>query len=152
MLEAIGYGGQLRLGEDNLVISRKGLMGFLSQGMKGDKEISLEHISSVQFKAAGTLMNGYIQFAFVGGTENQAGIFGATADENSVMFTASQQPEFEIMRDAIKARIAAIRAGRGGAAAATSAADEIAKLAKLRDEDVLTEEEFLAKKRQLLGL
>lgn len=38
------------------------------------------------------------------------------------------------------------------AAAPASAADEIRKLAALRDEGILTEEEFTAKKKQLLGI
>ncbi len=44
------------------------------------------------------------------------------------------------------------RAGAPVAAApAASAADEIAKLTQLRDAGVLTEDEFNAKERQLLG-
>jgi hypothetical protein len=35
---------------------------------------------------------------------------------------------------------------------APSAADEIRKLAELRDAGILTEQEFTAKKRQMLGL
>lgn len=151
MLEAKGHGGQIRFDGDTLIISRKGMLGLLTQGLKGDKEIGLEHISSVQFKPAGALFNGYIQFAFVGGTENKAGILAATSDENSVMFTIRQQPAFEEIRDAIKKRIAELRTARAGGPTA-SAADEIAKFAKLKEEGLLTEEEFAAKKRQLLGI
>jgi Short C-terminal domain len=46
-------------------------------------------------------------------------------------------------------------AGNGAAAPATSepdAADQIRRLAQLRDKGLLTEEEFQAKKAQLLGL
>src|SRR3982074_1403916 len=39
-----------------------------------------------------------------------------------------------------------------GSASVVSAADEIKKLAELRDAGILTEEEFAAKKTQLLGL
>jgi hypothetical protein len=42
--------------------------------------------------------------------------------------------------------------GSDGNPSARSESDEIAKLASLRDSGILTEEEFQAKKRQLLGL
>ncbi|HFK1736036.1 MULTISPECIES: DUF4429 domain-containing protein [Bacillus cereus group] len=60
--------------------------------MKGDKEILIKHISSIQFKPAVTFTNGYIQFAFSGGKENKGGLFDATKDENSIMFSKKQQP------------------------------------------------------------
>ena len=150
MMEAKGHGGQIRLEGDVITISRKGMMGFLTQGLKGDKEIGLEHISSVQFKSANSLVNGYIQFAFIGGSESKAGLLAATTDENTVMFTSHQQPQFEAMRDAIKARISELKANRSGASTSSSA-DEIAKFAKLRDDGLITNEEYEAKKRALLG-
>lgn len=67
VIEAHGHGGDLELTETTLRIKRKGVLGFLTQGLKGDKEILISHISSIQFKKAGILINGYIQFAFVGG-------------------------------------------------------------------------------------
>ena len=42
-------------------------MGFITQGFKGDKEILISQISSVQYKPAGNFTRGYIQFAFIGG-------------------------------------------------------------------------------------
>jgi len=57
----------------------------------------------------------------------------------------------------IESRIAAYRRGseseaRAGAAAPTSAGDELARLADLRGRGALTDEEFAAAKRSLLGL
>jgi len=42
-------------------------------------------------------------------------------------------------------------ASKGGPAAAISVADELAKLAQLRDSGVLTEAEFATQKAKLLG-
>lgn len=47
----------------------------------------ISSISSIQFKNAGAMFNGYIQFAFMGGQEAKGGIFQGTQDENTVMFT-----------------------------------------------------------------
>ena len=69
-----------------LVIRRKGLGSFLTQGLKGEKRISYSSIRSVQFKEAG-FTTGYIQFGIAGGIENRGGVWDATTDENTVLFT-----------------------------------------------------------------
>jgi hypothetical protein len=148
LLTAEGVNGQIELTDAVVRIKRKGLMGFLTQGLKGDKDILVSQISSVQFKEAG-FMNGYIQFAFLGGTENKGGMFDAPGDENTVVFKKGQQADFERIRDALMTRIAT----RGGAERPhTSAADEIERLASLRQKGILTEDEFQAAKRKALGI
>jgi hypothetical protein len=87
---AHGHNGQLELTESVVRIKRKGALAFLTQGLKGDKEILISHISSIQFKKATIWTNGYIQFAFIGGQEAKGGLFQGTQDENTVMFRASQ--------------------------------------------------------------
>ena len=146
-MTAKGVNGQLELLEGRIRISRKGVLGFLTQGLKGDKEINISSISSVQWKKAGALTNGYIQFAFFGGAEAKGGIVQATQDENSIMFRATQEAAFQAIRDEIQRRISA-----PATSAPSSAADEIRKLAELRDQGILTPEEFEAKKKRMLGL
>jgi len=147
-LQAKGVNGQIELFANKVRIRRKGVLGFLTQGLKGDKEIMISSITSVQFKKAGMLTNGYIQFAFMGGKEAKGGIFQATQDENTVMFNTKQQPDFERIKEEVEKRIQAKTIPSN----ASSDADEIAKLADLRDKGILTEEEFQQKKKQILGL
>ena len=147
-LSAKGVNGQIELFNNKVCIRRKGVLGFLIQGLKGDKNIMIPSISSIQFKKAGVLTNGYIQFAFMGGKEAKGGIFQGTQDENTVMFTVKQQPLFEQIRDTVENRI---QVGNTQAST-TSDADEIAKLADLRDKGILSEDEFQSKKKQILGL
>jgi len=123
------------------------VLGFLTQGLKGDKDILIGQISSVQYKDAGVLVNGYIQFAFVGGQEAKGGAFQAASDENTVMFTRHQQPEFDRFRTVLQSKMSQ---ARQPVAQLASTADELEKLAILRDRGILTEAEFQAKKRQLL--
>jgi hypothetical protein len=67
----------------------------------------------------------------------------------SLMFQgASFQRGFSVARETIQE---AVSASTVYAVGQESAADEIGKLALLRDKGTLTEEEFQAKKRQLLG-
>ena len=81
-----GLNGEIDLLEDRIKIRRKGGIAFLTQGLKGDKDILISQISSIQFKNAGALTNGYIQLAFLGGTESKGALFSAVKDENTVMF------------------------------------------------------------------
>ncbi|MFC1871377.1 SHOCT domain-containing protein [Chloroflexota bacterium] len=147
-IEATGVNGQLALIGEKIRISRKGAMSFLTQGLKGDKEILISQISSIQFKKAGMITNGYIQFAFVGGLESKGGIFNATQDENTIMFNVKQQPSFERLKTAVDEGIARQHI----APKETSSLDDLEKLASLRDRGIITEEEFNAKKRQILGI
>jgi len=93
-----GHNGQVSLSADSLTISRQGFLGFISQGLKGDKRIPYSSITAVQFKKAGWLTNGYIQFSMLGGIESRGGIRKATRDENSIMFRSSQNKDFARLR------------------------------------------------------
>jgi hypothetical protein len=149
-MEVSGVNGQIVVDENWVTIKRKGAMAMLSQGIKGDKRIPVTNIISVQFKNANAMVNGYIQFATASG-ESARGISQATADENTVMFKKSQMADFEKLRDHLEDLISRRMNGGGGAPAPVDVADELAKLAKLRDQGILSEEEFAKAKAKLLG-
>lgn len=155
---AKGVNGQLTVTPERIIISRKGMLGFMTQGLKGDKEIPLANITAVQMKRPGLGTNGYLQFSILGGVEARGGLFDATKDENTVMFSRGQQQAFQYAKELIEyyqreaRRQAAAAAAAPVIQAAPSAADELAKWAQLRDQGVITPEDFEAKKRQLLGL
>lgn len=144
-MTAEGINGIVSLYSDRVRIRRKGIGSFFAQGLKGEKDIQLSSISSIQFKKAGFLSSGYIQFAFLGGRESKGALFSAARDENTVMFKKSQQAAFDTLREAVQERVSKPESG------STGSADEIEKLANLRDKGVITDEEFQAKKQQLLG-
>ncbi len=147
----MGHGGSIELSDASITIRRKGVLSFMTQGLKGDKEIPISLLTAVQYKSAGTFTNGYIQFSFQGGSEAKGGVFQAAADENTVLFTKAQQPAFDSLRVKLQSRI-----GRSAAPAAPGGSgsylDDLERLAALRSSGILTEEEFQAKKKQILGL
>lgn len=149
LMSAESYGGELLLLDGRVRIVRKGGIGFLGHGLKGEKEINISSISSIRWKDAG-LVNGFIQFSFHGGTEAQLGILEAQIDENTVVFKNKDAPAFKAIRDAIQAQMK--RFQQATAPQSASGADEIRKLAQLMEEGILTEEEFLGKKKQILGI
>lgn len=144
-----GHNGQIELHQHKIKIVRKGVLAFMTQGLKGDKEIQIKQISSIQFKKAGMMFNGYIQFAFLGGTEAKGALLQATQDENTVVFTHKQLPEFEKLKSEIEKRM---NASTDVASGASSNLDELEKLAGLRDKGIISSEEFDLKKKQLLGI
>jgi hypothetical protein len=146
-MEAIGANGRISVEGLNVIISRKGtgLITLLNQGLQGDKVIPLNQITAVQLKEPG-FARGYLRLS-INGRDPVGGVFEAVKDENAVMFDKKHLESFKAMRDLIQSKM-----GTHQVAAGPSAADEIEKLAGLRDRGLVTEEEFTAKKRQLLGL
>jgi len=144
-----GHNGQVEIFEDRIVISRKGALGFLTQGLKGDKAIPFSSITAIQYRDAGAFANGFIQFTVKGGIENQGGIMAAGSDENTVMFRQGKRAEeFAKLRNMVQAKIMLDAKPNPPT---NSAADELEKFAALRDRGVLTEQEFQQKKRAILG-
>ncbi|PEP46834.1 MULTISPECIES: DUF4429 domain-containing protein [Bacillus] len=150
-MEATGVNGQLQIDGNKIVIKRKGMLAKMTQGLKGDKDIQIKQLSSIQFKPAGTFTNGYIQFTFSGGKEDKGGLFDATKDENTIMFNKKQQPNFIKVKALIEQKMDEFHSPAPTHAPA-DVADQIKKLADLRDSGILTNEEFDAKKKQLLGI
>lgn len=149
LMVAGGIGGQIELYRDFVRIRRKGTLAFLTHGLKGEKDIPIAQITSIQLRTPGTVTSGYIQFTIPGGNESRGGIWDATQDENSVFFDSKQAPTFAAIRDAIQRRMDEYRQGTSGPSSGIS---DLEKLAELRDRGIITADEFAAKKRQLLGI
>jgi len=141
----------LEVFEDKVTIAPKGVLGFLNKGIKGTKEIPFTSIVAVQFKEAGAVFSGYLQFTIPGGNESRGGILAAAKDENTFMFAYAKN---NAMAREIKEYIdAAVRSSRTPqtVAPATNLSDELQKLAKLKEQGVLSEAEFQAVKKRLVG-
>ncbi|MCE5322106.1 DUF4429 domain-containing protein [bacterium] len=146
-----GVNGEIEYDQNSITISRKRFLGFLTNGLDGNKIIYINQLSAIQFRKPGTLTNGYIQFVFQGSQESKAGILNATHDENTVMFSQTQLPDFEELRAFVDGKLRQ-KFSSDTAPSKPSEADELVKFASLRDQGIITEAEFQAKKKQLLGL
>ncbi len=147
-----GLNGQLYVYENKIEITRKGVWAFAHQGLKGTKTIPISAIKTIQVKKTG-LTQGYIQFGVLGGVENRGGLQAANYDENTVTFgNASDNKTATQIKEYIESLIYNNSNSRGNVVQATSDADELLKFKKLLDDGVITQEEFDAKKKQLLGL
>lgn len=141
----------LEVFSDKVTITPKGVLGFLNKGIKGTKEIPYISIIAVQFKEAGAVFSGYLQFTIPGGNESGGGIWSATRDENTFMFAHTENnPMAKQIKDFIDSAIRESRSPRAGPSP-TNLSSELAALAVLREQGHLTEEEFQAAKRRLIG-
>lgn len=151
-LVASGAGGTMKFNGREVIISRKGGLSLLIHGLAGEKAIAISGIQAVQLRPARFGVRGYLQLTVMGGAESRGGAIAAAADENSVLFDVKDQPAFEALGEAIRTAIHEARQPVSVTAAAPSEADELEKLAGLRDRGILTPEEFEAKKAKILGL
>lgn len=152
-MEIKGHTGTVLFDGDFLTIERKGFLARASVG-KGSKRIPVVSVTAVQWKPAGAMVNGFIQFTLAGGTERRSR-FGsqttdAVSDENSVVFTKKQMAGFEELRAAVETAIVERSRGAQGGGQ-VDVVEQIEKLARLRDAGVVTPAEFEDKKSALLA-
>ncbi len=141
----------LEVFEDSLKITPKGVLGFLNKGLKGTKEIPFHSIVAIQFKEAGTLLSGYIQFTIPGGNESRGGLLAAQQDENTFMFAEKKNNKLAIeIKTYIETTMRKLRTPQVSSPS-TNLSDELQKLAGLKEQGILSDEEFQAAKKRLIG-
>lgn len=146
-----GPGELLAVYEDKLTITPKGVLGFMSKGLKGTKTIPYSSIVAIQFKEAGAVFSGYLQFTIPGGNESRGGVFSAASDENTFMFAEKKNNEqAAAIKKYIESAVAKARLAPSQTPPA-SLTDELGKLAQLKAQGVLSEDEFQAAKKKLFS-
>lgn len=139
----------LEVYSDRLAITPKGLLGFFNKGLKGRKEIPYASIVAVQLRNADLLTNGYIQFTLPGGNESRGGIMAAVRDENTMVFSGSQNNALaNEIRNWIMKQVNSTRAS--SLTVTPSLSQELQKLVSLKEDGLLSDEEFIAAKAKLL--
>ena len=77
----------LEVFENKVTITPKGFLGFVNKSIRAKKEISFASIGAIQCKQAGAEFNGCLKFTIPEGIESRGGIFSATKDEDTFMFS-----------------------------------------------------------------
>jgi hypothetical protein len=139
VLRAIGTNGAIVLCDSKLVIHRaKNLSTAILHGMKGDKEIRLPSISSVQLRKPGAFTAGYMQLELRGGQTSQRGIWDATSDENTVLFTAGQLDGFLLLKASVDAALDRLEKPSAQPVPIVSAAEQLKQWKDLLDSGAIT--------------
>lgn len=148
-------GTTMRVYEDYVTIKHSGIINALAKGgAKGEKRILYNSIMAVEYKKATTIAPGFIQFS-IPGADRMGGNLSAAADENSIIFDASKNQTTQQIVDYIERRrieISKPQVIQVTQKQQTFSVDEIKKLKELLDMGIISQEEFAAKKKQILGL
>lgn len=155
-----GQNGMLKVYDDKVVIERKGFKALVTSGGGGNTTIDMADIKAIQSKHIDFTV-GYIRFATLYGGSNQGGVRAALRDENTVTFSAQrgfQEKKIKQLNDLsdeivkfVEEKIKAYKS-KSSAMQGVSAAEELAKFKQLLDMGVINQDEFNAKKKQLLGI
>lgn len=168
-IEAKGPNGEISVDKDWVTITRKNRRSKLTHGYDGEKRIPISSITAVQFKAVGKFgsrmgrlnktpdsamgpATGFIQFVVLGSQESKGGFFAAQYDENTVLFNNVGEPDFEKIRDFVEKRIIELREPASTTVVQElDIADQLLKFSQLRDQGILTSEEFEIQKSKILN-
>lgn len=96
---------QVILYDKYIYYKREGAMNLMTRGMQGEKKVPYRNITSIQFKPATGLTNGYIQFSIMGSAESKRGLQAAVYDENSIMFSKKFAREAEYIKNFVEDKI-----------------------------------------------
>lgn len=145
-----GANGHIEVDDEWVRIHRKGLMGHMTQGVGGllgrGVQIRLSDIVDIAISYPRFGVNGYIRV--LTGGEGLITVQEAVKNEACVMFKKRHQQAFDTFREELKALLARRMTAP---VAAPDFATQLRELAALRDEGLLSEEEFQVKKAHLLG-
>ena len=158
-------GRELDVYYDKCVITTNVTLGSIiaHNATDGEKTIYYMDCVGVQFKRSSATI-GYLQLeTSSGATNNKSSNFfheNSFTFENAINASAEEptmNEKMEVVADFIKKRIEEIKLGKNTASAApapstASIVEELKSLKELVDLGILTQEEFDAKKKQLLGL
>jgi len=135
-----GRNGRIELYKDFVRFDRDTFMGFLSQGLKGKKDIYFHNITSIQIKKPGFTI-GYLQLSIPGGNESRKGVFSSINDENSISFEGREKYEKALkIKEYIEKKIRSKHSG------SSNVAEDIEKLHTLMEKGILSKKEFEKKK------
>ena len=142
---------------DTYIVINHMQVGFMANaingGALGGKKIDIKNLTSVQFREPAGFTVGFIQFAYPGSIESKGGVGNMINDENSIPIQPSMVEQAREIVEFIEKKKEEINASQSSTIIQqTSAADELKKFKELLDSGIITQDEFDAKKKQLLGL
>lgn len=153
-----GVAKVLEVYEDHVaLVAQKTARAFLTGNLlSGTKEFYYSDLTSIQFKPANYIINGYLQFEYPGshsGIKTGFGIADNFNSENSFAFmnTKVSNEKMQEVAEYIKEQIKKSKQPQQTTVInETTAADELIKYKQLLDMGAITQEEFDNKKQELL--
>jgi len=120
----------------------------LSSPLNGTRTFNINQILTAEYKEPKTLSDGCIKFVLVGNGENLRNLWASSYDPNAIIFT---KKEDRLMRE-LKAFVDYQIEKSPQQESSNSNLNDLEMLKQLTDRGILTQDEFTAKKKQILGL
>ena len=140
-----GNGNTVVLEEDCIQVERSGVMGSIAHS--SEMKIPLSTIQTIMYRKDSIFANGLLQFCTLGGrTEASTIFFFPGRNSEALAFKEKVERQMEICK-----RKEADHNGKT-VIQSLSGADEIKKYKELLDSGIISQEEFDAKKKQILGV
>jgi hypothetical protein len=114
----------------------------------GTKRVPVSNITTINWKDSGSWTVGFLELNILGEAPPSPMASPNVQNQNRLSFERGEMDQFAALRDWIKNKMGKASAPTAGVA---SIADEIAKLAALLDQGVITQSEFDAQKTKLLS-
>jgi hypothetical protein len=131
--------------EGNDILIKYGVMYY---GFLGTKRVPVSNITTINWKDSGSWTVGFLELNILGEAPPSPMASPNVQNQNRLSFERGEMDQFAALRDWIKNKMGKASAPTAGVA---SIADEIAKLAALLDQGVITQSEFDAQKTKLLS-
>jgi hypothetical protein len=141
----------LELCDDIVLITRRGLLNALNAGMNGTRTIQISSLIAVQMKPGSGFTGGYILFSYAGSKPFMGGLLDAIHDPDAFLFSMELNGQIAEFKAKVETRMRAIKQPAPANNSAGMLADEIRKLAELKQQGLLSQEEFDAAKKKLLS-
>lgn len=123
---------------------------IMDKFFNGEKKYYYSDLTNVQFREPGKVTDGYLEFEYPGSRSGKNS--EAYSSENSISYGKQHAPLMKEIYTFIDGRIRECKNGQNQQAIQVSTTDELKKYKELLDMGAITQEEFDAKKKQLLGL
>ena len=147
-----GFKGVLKVYENRVEINKRG-SGMITGN--SSKTLPIANIMSVSLTPSTVWARGYIEFTVPGGKDSK-NIEQAMRNENALPIAAAGQNEIAMqIKSYVEEQIMKFATNKGGTTIvqqSVSPAEELKKYKELLDSGIITQDEFDAKKKQLLGL
>jgi hypothetical protein len=145
------HGDTLEISGGSVIIRKRGLANMLASGMNGERSISISSLTGIQLKLGALFSPGYILFSYAGSKPFFGGVIEATQDPDGFMFARDLNDQVKAFKDRVEVLMREAVRPSSPVPPQASLSDELRKLAELRDQGTLTQQEFEAAKKRLLS-
>lgn len=142
---------ELELAVDKIIIRRRGVINALTAGINGERTILISSLTAIQMKPGGLFSAGYILFSYAGSKPYAGGMFAATEDPDAFFFAQGLNEQVASFKSKVEKIMRDSKQSPSSSNSSGTLTDELRKLAELKQQGILSQEEFDVAKKKLLA-